>query len=186
MIIYNENEYWVPIKGFENTHMLSNLGRVKSLARTWISGGSYQIIRTKPECELKQTKYRGYYGVTLIKNGIPKVCLVHRLLGEHFILNPNNYPVINHLNGVKTDNSLKNIEWTTTQGNTIHAYKIGLAKGKKLGDHSGAKKIKCETLDIEFTSAIEAAQALNVHYESVLKVAKGYKKHIKGFSFRYL
>jgi hypothetical protein len=51
---------------------------------------------------------------------------IHRLLAQHFIPNPFNKPYVNHINGVKTDFTLSNLEWCTPSENSKHAYDIGL------------------------------------------------------------
>lgn len=53
---------------------------------------------------------------------------LHRLLAEVFIPNPFNLPMVNHKNGIKSDNSLSNLEWCTASENTRHALNIGLLR----------------------------------------------------------
>lgn len=56
----------------------------------------------------------------------------HQLLALAFIPNPNNYPMIDHINGIKTDNSLANLRWVNNKMNIDHAYKTGqIKKGGK-------------------------------------------------------
>lgn len=61
---------------------------------------------------------KGYYMVTLYKNGKPKNIYVHRLVAETFIPNPQNKETINHKNEIKTDNRVENLEWLTGKENT--------------------------------------------------------------------
>ena len=69
----------------------------------------------------------GYYRVKLVCNdGISRKFLVHRLLAQVFIPNPENKPCVNHIDGDKTNNSLSNLEWVTVLENNLHAFKIGL------------------------------------------------------------
>jgi len=68
----------------------------------------------------------GYYSVQLCKNGNIKRRLIHRLVAESFIKNPNNLPEINHKDGDKSNNSKNNLEWSNRFLNEQHAYDFGL------------------------------------------------------------
>jgi hypothetical protein len=114
-------EIWKSIKGYEGIYEISNYGRVSSLPRKYLPKGKildYGVNNI------------GYPRVNLCKNGKVKPYLVHRIIAKAFIPNPNNKPQINHINGIKTDNRLENLEWTTQSENVIHAYKIGLCTNK--------------------------------------------------------
>ena len=76
----------------------------------------------------------GYYRISL--HGF--TYSVHRLVGEAFIENPLNNPVINHKNGIKTDNRVENLEWVTSSENTLHAYNTGL---KRRGEDFNCAKL---------------------------------------------
>lgn len=70
----------------------------------------------------------GYREVLFSENGKTKNYLVHRLIAETFIPNPDNLPFVNHIDGNKTNNRVENLEWCTRSENTKHSYKIGLQK----------------------------------------------------------
>lgn len=76
----------------------------------------------------KRINQKGYECFNLFINGKCRNFKTHRLLGICFILNPNNYPCINHIDGNKLNNCLSNLEWCTLSYNTTHAYKLGLIK----------------------------------------------------------
>ena len=68
--------------------------------------------------ELKHRKRKnGYMRITLFNNGNHKEFLIHRLLALHFIPNPENKPCIDHLDSVRDNNNLKNLEWVTVAEN---------------------------------------------------------------------
>lgn len=94
-------EIWKDIKGYEGRYQISNEGRVKSLI-----GSKEKIL--KPGLN-----FHGYEKVTLSKGNKVKAHLVHRLVAQAFIPNPNDYPCINHKDEMKFDNSVDNLEWCT-------------------------------------------------------------------------
>jgi len=95
-----------------------------------------------PDRYLKQgTRRGGYKYVTLCKDEKPKKYLVHRLVAEHYIPNPENKPLINHKNGIKTDNRIENLEWCTSSENNRHAHQMGLNYISDLNKIRRGKKI---------------------------------------------
>ena len=93
------DEIWCPIKGFEGQYEVSDKGRVRSL-----KFGKERIL--KP---IRNTQ--GYLQVHLCKNGEIKKCLVHRLVSQTFIPNPNNLQEVNHKDENPSNNSAQNLEW---------------------------------------------------------------------------
>jgi hypothetical protein len=84
--------------------------------------------KTKNKFLIPVDNGRGYKKVNLCKNGSIKRIYVHRLIAETFLPNPENKPQVNHINGIKSDNRLENLEWVTPSENGKHAFKIGLNK----------------------------------------------------------
>lgn len=135
-----ENEIWKDVVGYEGLYQVSNLGRVKSLARTVIRSNGVPLYCK--EKVLKTAKISGYPLVDLRKKGNRKVIQVHRLICLAFLPNPENKPQVNHKNGVKTDNRLENLEWATRSENSKHAFLIGLNKPNMLkGEKIGTSKL---------------------------------------------
>jgi len=127
-------EIWKDIKGFEGWYQVSSLGKIKGLERQIPhSSGGLQTLKEKTLKPAKDSK--GYYIVILCKNSTRFTRKVARLVAQAFIPNLHNKPQINHINGIKTDNRLENLEWCTNSENQKHAHKIGLKIGKKGENH---------------------------------------------------
>ena len=118
-------ETWKDIENYEGVYQVSDLGRVKSLERYIVRKNGYtQLIYEKVLNPCINT--HGYLALSLHKNNKSLNCRVHRLMAEAFIPRIKGKNIINHINGIKTDNRLKNLEWTDYSGNLIHAYDTGL------------------------------------------------------------
>lgn len=124
-----EQETWKDIEGYEALYQVSDIGRVRSLDRFGKGRGDVQSRRVFHGQILLQPIYRDLYpSVSLCKNGKVKRFYTHRLVALAFNPNPSGKPQINHINGVKTDNRAENLEWCTTQENSMHSCESGLSK----------------------------------------------------------
>ena len=150
-------EIWADIEDYEGIYQVSTKGRVKSFCK-----GVIKLLR-------QGFNVNGYPTVSLRKYGKARTHLVHRLVAVAFIPNPENKPLINHKNGIKTDNRVENIEWCTRSENTLHALRTGLVNPKNLGKCKGEKHGRHK-----LTS------------EQVLYIRKNVKKGDKNFSYKAL
>lgn len=101
-------EQWKQVKNYE-MYEISSYGRVRK---------NYQNEKSKI---LKFDVINGgYLRVTLSKDGKTKRFVVHRLVAQHFLDNPNNYPEINHIDNNRANNHLDNLEWCTPLMNAQH------------------------------------------------------------------
>ena len=119
---YDMDEIWKPIEGYEDLYQVSSYGRVKSNDRTEICKNG--LVRFREGKILKpHQNYNGYLWVSLCKNDKRKKNKIHRLVAQAFIPNINNKPQVNHIDGNKHNNNLKNLEWVTSKENMEHAIK---------------------------------------------------------------
>lgn len=142
-------EIWKPIEGYEGLYEISNLGRVKRLKRTIEQTNKWgKFKRTLPELILNPPLQYGYPRVGLWKDGKPVSHVVHRLVAIHFLPNPENKPVINHIDANKENNRVDNLEWCTQQENIDHSWKEGLQNPRKGEAHENSKLTRNDVLDI--------------------------------------
>lgn len=160
-------EVW---KNFCEGYQVSNKGRVKS-----VKNGREKLLAVRP-------MHKGYLQVHISVNGKARMLRVHRLVAKAFIPNTENKQEVNHINGIKTDNRVENLEWCTPSENVRHAYESGRhgtrAKAIVQCDMQGAQ-IK------EWDSATEAERHTNISHSSIAKVCRGKARQAGGFRWRY-
>ena len=138
-------------------------------------------------------KRNGYFGKYL--KDYKKNELIHRLVALAFIPNPENKPFVNHINGIKTDNRVENLEWVTAKENVNHGWSIGLMKINKpnlgkFGKFAPASK-KVIALDMNgkilsyHNSITEAAKIYKVSNSSISNCLNNKSKTTKGISWQY-
>lgn len=133
------SEIWKDISGYEGIYQVSNLGRVRSIDRI-DNLGRHKREKILTPC----VGHNGYYFVRLYGNGKYSNRRINRLVAEAFIPT-NDYSLeVNHKNGVKTDNSIENLEWCTRSENTLHAFATGLKQPMRGEKHGSSKLTKAE------------------------------------------
>ena len=113
-----EQEIWKDIVGYEGKYQVSNLGRVKSLGRFIEKKG--QPPAYLHERILSTHINKGYKMIGLYSNNKGKTFSVHRLIANAFIPNPNNFPHIDHINTISTDNRIENLRWVNRSMNMMN------------------------------------------------------------------
>jgi len=139
----------------------------------------FKIIEEFPEYEVSNLgnirSYRIYKNGKLLKhrisNGYNRVMLnkknkmVHRLLAQAFIPNPENKPCINHINGIRNDNRVENLEWVTISENNKHAYDTGLKPPIFGENHYSTTLTKQNVIEI-----IKLLKTTNLFYKEIAKL----------------
>lgn len=148
------------IEGFENLYTIYSDGRVYS-ERT----GKF----LKPEIDKD-----GYLIVDLRRNGEHNLKKVHRLVASAFIPNPNNYPVVNHIDEDKANNDVSNLEWCTKQYNSEYSLAKDVIQYSQEGQF-----IK------EWPSTREIERQLGYHTSNISKCCRGIYKQMYGYVWRY-
>lgn len=168
------------LKGSEGRYSISRSGVIKT--------HSWNVIRPskgsffKKEKLIKQCLNRkGYSMVGLMLYGKQTSIVVHRLVAIQWLQNPNNKPEVNHINGIKTDNRVENLEWVTTKENCQHASRIGL--------YSKARSIlmmdeKRNPLK-QFNSINSASRETGISMTAIIRAADGITKNGRYHKFKW-
>jgi hypothetical protein len=174
------------IPDFEGYYQINKLGEVRSLDRKIPhSYGNKGFRMMKGRIIPHYINNNGYVAVSLSKNGKDKHVKVHIILGKLFISNPDNYPIVRHLNDIKTDISLDNLAWGTQQDNAKdcvrngthftrrgadhpwHGRKTSFNKGRT-GEHATWAKIICDLqTGVFYHGSREAAEAKNINVNTL-------------------
>lgn len=150
-------EIWRTVKNYEGIYEVSNQGRVKSLSR-YVKQDKH--IRLVSERILKASKRNdGYKIVSLCRDGNKYIGLVHRLVAEAFLPNPENKIDVDHINTIRDDNRVVNLRWATRKENLNNEISIK-RQGKK-------KKVKCITTGEVFDSITSASKKCNISNHSI-------------------
>lgn len=160
-------EHWKEIAGFEGIYEVSDQGRVKSLGND----------KSRKEKILKPGKKRdGYLHVGLCKYGHRKYLLVHRLVADAFIQNPNNLDTVNHKDEDKTNNAASNLEWMTRADN------------KRYSANKAVQMIDKQTGELlaTFPSTNEADRVTGINQGSISQCCNGKQKSAGGYIWKYL
>jgi len=118
-------EIWKQIEDYPG-YEVSNFGRVRRWHRWPNKDGIITYTLLKPN----KLNKKNYYLIRMSKNGEQKAMLLHRLVAKTFLDNPNNFPIVMHLDDDGFNNRVENLKWSTTSENTQSAWDGGLISRK--------------------------------------------------------
>lgn len=143
-------EIWKDVPGYKGFYQVSSFGEVRSVERT-IKYKDGRIFKYSSKNLKQKQDTKGYPQVGFNVNGKQTNHRVHRLVAETFLGKPRKKLMsVNHIDGVKTNNNLCNLEWVTYSENTRKGYEIGLFDKSKDVARKRWKnnKLQCKPVEV--------------------------------------
>lgn len=163
------------MNGWEGIYQVSNTGEVKRFYKN----GTTNILKG-----VKKTG--GYKGVSLRSPDKYESALVHRLVAEAFIPNPENKPCVNHKDENKWNNDISNLEWCTYKYNANYGTRNKRQSEAKINNTYNITPIRCVETGVIYPSMQEAQRSTGIHAQAICVCCKGvtYSKR-NGFTQRH-
>ena len=179
-------EIWKDIKDYEGLYQVSNLGNVRSLDMTIIQlhHWSNQYVKHIYKGRLlKGSKNsNGYRTITLHKGKKTEKRLLHRMIAEAFIPNPNNYNYINHKDNNPSNNNVNNLEWCTQSYNIKYAYEQG---NKTPPNTKEINQLKNGNILRTFISISDAERKTGIKGANISKCCRKLRNYAGGYQWEY-
>lgn len=173
-----EIEVWKDVISLKGLYEISNRYRIRSLDKDIVNSiGRKCFIKgviLNPIIPINRYPY-----ITIREGKKKRNIYIHRLIAIHFLPNPENKPCVNHINGIKSDNRIENLEWCTVSENSIHAFKNNLQVIKKGEDCCNSKLTEKNVIAIKRLYRLNrkfnrsrVAEKLNVNVNTVMGIIK--------------
>jgi hypothetical protein len=179
------DEIWKDVVGYEGLYQVSNLGRVKSLERKFVTSDGKKMV--KKERVLKPGKdSKGYLHIRFCINDHFPSFKVHRVVAKAFLGTSKSDMQVNHINGIKSDNRVENLEWVTPKENMDHRATVINQKPRGVRKHHNKWKAQTSMNGVAhcFGYFETEQEAYKSFYENFIKLRgiapwdlKKYKTH---------
>lgn len=179
-----KNEVWKDIPNYEGIYKASNFGRIKMVKRTLIDSLGKKI--NKKEHILKPRTGNRYYMIALYKNGKREDLLLHRVIAQTFIPNPENKPFVNHKDENCFNNCSDNLMWCTQKENM----NWGTINERMSKNSKSKRKVNQYDMDGNF---IKQWDCMTDFYKSkglklktgIIECCKGRRQSHMGYKWKY-
>jgi hypothetical protein len=179
----------LPYPGYEGIYQMNGFS-VKSLAREVVMFRMGKIVKKLvPEMIMKMNTRNGYPSIGLHKKGKLKRFFFHKMKADLYLAKPEGKKQVNHINGIKADFSLSNLEWCTAKENTRHAINTGLRVSKKGAECKLSKSVSQFTRNgvfiKSFGSSYEAMRLTGIKRTNISAVMRGKAESAGGFIWKF-
>ena len=176
-------EIWKSINETNGYYEISNLGNVRTIDRyARVCGGGKRLVNGKPIKPMICSN--GYLELQASVEGKRRIFMIHRLVAQYFIPNPNNLPEVNHKDENPQNNCADNLEWCTPKYNCNYG-----TRNQRCWDKVIKKPVKQLSLDgkiiKQYISATEAQKCTGVDRTQISRVCKGKNITAGGYKWEY-
>ena len=184
---YNGLEFWKDIPGLEGYYQASNLGRVRSVTHDRVVNVFNKAVVTKKVkgrvLSIKGKNNKGYYVFNITVDGKRKTLMLHRVIANTWLPNPNNLPCVNHKDEDTNNSCVFNLEWCDVSYNNAYGTAVKRAAIKR-----SKPVIQCTKEGAfvkEWESVTQASEELNISANSICAVCKNKKSYLTAGGFKW-
>lgn len=176
-------ELWKDIKDFEGLYQISNMGRIKSLARP-CKGFGYKYAVDRIIKPLRMAN--GYYEAVLFRNGKRTIRMLHRVVAEAFIPNPDNLPLVNHKDENPQNNAVENLEWCTPKYNANYGNRQKKTRQSSLKYYKPVRQLDMDGNEVAIYQCMnDAMRATGIDSTQISRVCKGKNNTAGGYKWEF-